>query len=253
MNYELDGSGETLVFIHGLSENLHYWEYLAANLKNDYQVLRIDLRGHGESELGEDEITIDTYAGDLYNLLEDLNIGDINLIGFSLGGAVALDFAVNHPEIVSSLVLMSTFCKSDKQLEHIFVEFKDALESSFGEFFDLILPMALCPDVIDKNRVEIGILKEITSQSASPQAYLKAINACSGFNVENELSQIKMPTLVLAGRYDEITSLNSQKELKNNIENSEIFILDNAKHNLLVGRNNEKVLNILRNFLKKEK
>ena len=62
MNYKLEGSGETLVFIHGLSDNLLYWEFLANHLKGNYQILRIDLRGHGGSELGNDEITIDTYV-----------------------------------------------------------------------------------------------------------------------------------------------------------------------------------------------
>jgi len=109
LNYKLEGSGETLVFIHGLSDNLLYWEFLASNLKENFQVLRVDLRGHGQTELGDDEISIGTYADDLYNLLCDLNIDNIRLIGFSLGSAVALDFTVRYPDFVSSLVLMSSF------------------------------------------------------------------------------------------------------------------------------------------------
>ena len=75
MNYKLEGSGETLVFIHGLSDSLLYWEYLASNLKDQYQVLRVDLRGHGESELKDDELTIGLFADDLHSLLRELNIG----------------------------------------------------------------------------------------------------------------------------------------------------------------------------------
>lgn len=117
MNYKLEGNGETLVFIHGLSDNLLYWEYLASNLKNDYQILRVDLRGHGNSGLGNDEISIDTYVDDLFVLLDELNLEKINLVGFSLGGAVALAFTIKYPSIVSSLVLMSSFCKTDDYLE----------------------------------------------------------------------------------------------------------------------------------------
>ena len=51
MNYRIDGNGKTLVFIHGLSDNLLYWEFLANNLQHDHQILRVDLRGHGDSEL----------------------------------------------------------------------------------------------------------------------------------------------------------------------------------------------------------
>ncbi|WP_067044523.1 alpha/beta fold hydrolase [Methanobrevibacter sp. YE315] len=253
MNYKLEGAGETLVFIHGLSDDLLYWEYMATYLKDDYQVLRIDLRGHGESELGNDKITIGTYADDLYNLLEDLNIANVNLIGFSLGGAVALDFAVRYPQMVSSLVLMSTFCKEDNHLEPFFVKFKDALESSFEEFFDLILPMVLCPDVIEGNEAEIEMLKKFASQNANPQAYIKAIDACADFNVEDKLSQISIPTLILVGKYDELTLPDTQMELKNKIKDSKVIVFDNVRHNLLVGKNNSEILNILKKFYKKIK
>ena len=83
MNYKLEGSGETLVFIHGLSDNLLYWEFLASNLKGQYQILRIDLRGHGGSKLGNDEIILDTDVKDLKTLLDELKIKKVNLIGYS--------------------------------------------------------------------------------------------------------------------------------------------------------------------------
>lgn len=250
MNYKLEGIGETLVFIHGLSDNLLYWEFLACNLKEDYQVLRVDLRGHGESELGDDEISIDTYVDDLYNLLDELGIGQINLIGFSLGSAIALDFTVKYPHIVSSLVLMSSFYKVDEHLEDIFNQFENALESSFEDFYDLILPMVLCPDVIEDNKQELEALKVIISQSANVQAYIKAIGAGLNFDIEDKLSSIDVSTLILAGRYDDITLLESQKELQSKIKNSELIVFDDVKHNLLIGENNEKILNILKNKYK---
>ena len=250
MNYKLEGIGETLVFIHGLSDNLLYWEFLASNLKDDYQVLRVDLRGHGESELGNDEISIDTYVDDIYNILDELGIGQINLIGFSLGSVIALDFTVKYPQIVSSLVLMSSFYKVDEHLKNIFNQFENALESSFEDFYDLILPMVLCPDVIGDNKQELEALKVITSQSANVQAYIKAIGAGLNFDIEDNLSDINVSTLILAGKYDDITLLESQKELQSKIKNSELIVFDDVKHNLLIGENNEKILNILKNNYK---
>lgn len=251
MNYKIDGQGETLVFIHGLSDSLLYWEFLASNLKDNYRVLRFDLEGHGESELRNDEITIDTYVNDLLGLLDELNIGKFHLIGFSLGGAIALDFTVKHPQMVDSLVLMSSFCKVDEYLEDIFNRFRNALESSFEDFYDLILPMVLCPDVIDNNFEELEFYKNIASKTANAQAYVKAIDAGSDFNVENELSEIDVLTLVLAGKYDDLTLLESQKDMQGKIKNSKLMVLDDVKHNLLIGENNEKILEILRDFYKK--
>lgn len=249
MNYKVEGSGKTLLFIHGLSDNLLYWEYLASNLKQDCQVLRVDLRGHGESELGNDEISMDIYVDDLYNLLEDLSIDKINIIGFSLGGAVALEFTHRFPQMVSSLVLMSSFYKTDEHLENIFTEFRDALKNSFESFFDLILPRVLCPDVIEKNKKELDMLRQITSQSANTQAYIGAVDACLVFDVGDNLSQIDVPTLILAGKYDDITLLKSQKDLQSKIKDSKLIVFDDVKHNLLVGKNNEKILDILKKEL----
>lgn len=246
MNYKLEGNGETLVFVHGLSDSLVYWEFLASNLREDYQVLRYDLRGHGDCELGEDEITIDTYVEDLYALITELGIGNVNLIGFSLGGAIALDFAVKYPEMVSSLVLMSTFHRADGHMVEVLNNFKKALNEGFEEFYDLILPMVLCPDVIDDNKDELELLKRIASQSANVEAYINAVEACLDFDIECELSKITIPTLILAGKYDDISTLELQKEMQSKIKGSRLIVFDDTRHNLLVGKNNEKILYILK-------
>lgn len=251
LNYKVEGSGEALVFIHGLSDSLLYWEFLAANLKNDYQIIRMDLRGHGESELGSDEITLDTYVDDLKCLLDDLNVSNVNLIGFSLGGAIAIEFTVKYPDIVDSLVLMSSFYKVDQYSTDILNQFRDALSNGFEDFYDVILPMVLCPEVIDANKEDLMMLRDVASQAANTEAYIKAVDVCSGLNLEDDLSKIDVPTLVLVGKYDDISLLDTQKELKNSIENSELIVFDDVKHNLLVGKNNEKILEILNDFYKK--
>ena len=248
MNFKVEGNGRPLVFIHGLSDSLLYWEFLASNLKQDYQIIRMDLRGHGESYLGNDEVNIDLYVDDLKNLLNDLNLDNVDLIGFSLGGAVALDFSLKYPENVSSLVLMSSFSKSDEYLTNIFTQFKDALKNSFEDFYDLILPMVLCPEVIDDNREALDQIREFASKTANTDAYIKAVDACMEFDVDDSLSKIEVPTLVMSGKYDEISLLSSQRQLQKKIKNSELIVFDNVKHNLLVGKNNERVLEVLEKF-----
>lgn len=248
LNYVVEGSGKPLVFIHGLSDNLMYWDFLANYLKDDFQVIRFDLRGHGDSQLGDEEITIDTYVEDINRLLEELKISDANLIGFSLGGAIAQQFTITYPNKVNSLVLMSTFYKLDQHSFNILTQFKEKLSEGFGEFFDYILPLILCPDVIEANKEELMILKQMALQNANVDAYIKAVNASLNFNIENEISEIDVPTLILTGKYDDVFLPESQKDLKNQIENSELIVMDNVKHNILVDENNEKVMKILENF-----
>lgn len=251
LNYVVEGEGETLLFIHGLSDNLLYWEVLASFLKKDYRILRIDLRGHGESPLGSDEISVDVYSDDLKSLLDELNINNVNIIGFSLGGSVALDFAIKHPDMVSSLVLMSTFSRCDDHFNQVFSEFKRHLSRGFGDFYDYMIPNVLCPDVIENNREELRAIKEFASINANVEAYIKAADAGLAFDVDGALSEIKAPTLVLAGRHDEICPLYCAERLHDGIENSQLIVLDGLKHNLLVGKNNAKIVDLLREFIKK--
>lgn len=251
LNYAVEGDGEPLVFIHGLSDNLLYWEALATALRREFKVVRFDLRGHGKSSLGEDEISIGTYANDLKSLLDELDITKANLIGFSLGGAVAMDFALRFPDYVSSLVLMSTFYKCDDDCATVFSQFIDALNLSFEDFFEFMLPKVLCPDVIESNREELDFLKQAASKTANIEAYKMATEACFNFDVENQLSQIRVPTLILAGEYDEIFPKSIQESLSEKIENSKLIVFDNLKHNLLIGKNNVEIVEILKEFYKK--
>ncbi len=253
MNYKIEGSGETLVFIHGLSDSLVYWEILANSLKDDFQVLRIDLRGHGDSDLGNDDITLDVYVNDLFNFLTELNMDKVNLIGFSLGGAIALDFAVKYPQYVSSLVIMSSFAKTDNYLKNILNDFKMALKNSFEDFYDMILPKVLCPDVIEKNAEELELIKHVSAQNANVEGVIKALDVCLDIDIEDNLSEIDVPTLILAGKYDELSLLSFQESLHEKIVNSQMIVFDNVKHNLLVGKNNLEILKILKSFFKKNK
>ena len=197
---------------------------------------------------GDEEITISTYTNDLNNILIDLCIGKVNLVGFSMGGAIALDFAIKYPSKVSSIVLMSGFSKCDSHLAGIFSKFENALDKGFNEFYDVILPMVLCPDVIQNNFEELQMIKEFSSQNANVLAIQKAIGAGLQFNIENRL-----PVLILAGKYDDICLLSMQTDVCKKIKCAELIVFDNVKHNLLIGKNNLKISEILQEFLNKKR
>lgn len=253
LNYVCEGEGEAVVLIHGLSDNLNYWEILAGTLKNNFKVIRFDLRGHGKSQLGNDDITVDLYADDLKNILDELNVSKVNLVGFSLGGCVALDFAVRYPSQVSSIVLMSSCARVSFHSQGVLNQFLDALDDGFEEFYDLILPMVLCPDVILKNKDELDFLKEVSLQTADVDAFKKAIHAMMQFDVFDNLCDIEVPVMVLGGKYDEITPIDEQIELSDNVKNSKAVVFDDVKHNLLVGKNVVRVCDVLIDFLKNNK
>ena len=251
INYELEGEGKTIVFVHGLSDSLAYWKVLSENLKNDYQTLIYDLRGHGESSDDDRNTTIDLYQEDLYQLLKSLNIENAVFVGLSLGGNVILDLAVNHPEMVNGLVVMSSFPEHDEKLKNIFDDFDNAIDEGFIEFFDTILPYTLPDDILEEHKELLENVKVEAAKTANIEGIKKGINAGYGFNLTDKLNEINAPTLVIAGEEDNLTTLDIQRKISDNIQDSELIVLEKTKHNILIGRNIEKVLNIINDFMSK--
>jgi len=105
--YELHGEGnkKTIVFIHGFSLDSRIWEPQIKEFQNTHQVLVYDMRGYRKSSLPK---RVYSHHEDLKALLDFLHIQNTTLIGHSLGGEVAIDFALTYPSYVNRLVLIST-------------------------------------------------------------------------------------------------------------------------------------------------
>ena len=251
INYELEGNGKTIVFVHGLSDNLEYWKIITSELKNNYQVLIYDLRGHGNSTTDDEEISIDLYQEDLYQLLKALNIDNAVFAGLSLGGNIIMDFAIEHPEMVNGLIIMSSFSEQNDRLAKIFNDFEEGIDNGFVEFFDVIVPYTLTEDMLEMHRETLDLLKYEAAKVANIEGIKKGIKAGNAFNITDRLSEIDVPTIVIAGAEDDLTDFDTQRKISDNIKDSELIILENTKHNLLVGYNIEKILNIINEFMQK--
>jgi pimeloyl-ACP methyl ester carboxylesterase len=109
--YELHGDGgEPLVFVHGYTGDHTDWEYQIPDFSRDYQVLVMDLRGHGRSEAPKDRdvYTIEAMAADVEALVDKLGLARYHLVGHSMGGGVVEEMALHNPERLLSLTLEDT-------------------------------------------------------------------------------------------------------------------------------------------------
>ena len=91
INFKIEGHEFPVVLIHGFSDDLYFWEYIAENLKKYFTVIRMDLRGHGKTPIGDKPIDNRLLAHDITELLKKLYIEKCHVIGFSLGGSIALE------------------------------------------------------------------------------------------------------------------------------------------------------------------
>jgi len=107
--YEDTGQGPPVVLIHGHSLDLCMWQYqVPALLQAGYRVVRYDVRGHGRSAAPAQGYTWENYAADLADLLTCLDVESAHLVGISMGGGIALQFVLNFPQRVLSLVLVDS-------------------------------------------------------------------------------------------------------------------------------------------------
>ena len=105
INYTIQGEGEALVLIHGYLESLEIWDEFAEDLAHDFKVIRVDLPGHGLSEVIQETHEMELLAGAVKTVLDENRIGSAVVIGHSMGGYVTLAFADQYPETVSRFSL----------------------------------------------------------------------------------------------------------------------------------------------------
>lgn len=103
LNYEIQGNGQSVVLLHGLFGDLDNLKGLGRELQQNYQVIYVDLRNHGDSPHTE-AMNFALMAADIHRLLQQLQTGPVHIVGHSLGGKVAMEFALRYPEQALSVV-----------------------------------------------------------------------------------------------------------------------------------------------------
>ena len=110
LNYHVEGKGEAVVLIHGVGGDLGNWDAIAAQLASARKVIRVDLRGHGKSQVIRSPLTAEDLARDVVEVMDEAGVEAGAVAGFSLGGQVALALALGWPARVRRLALISTVC-----------------------------------------------------------------------------------------------------------------------------------------------
>ena len=108
--YEVHGNGPPLVLIHGVAACHKAWQMQIADFSRYFRVITYDVRGHGNSTESDQRDSIELFASDLKVLLNNLGVTKAHICGFSMGGLIAQQFAIDYPSTVDKLIIASTFC-----------------------------------------------------------------------------------------------------------------------------------------------
>lgn len=219
------GVGEPLVLIHGLGEVKEGWQS-QFELADQFELIIPDLRGHGECTK-TNGISIPNFAADIIGLLKELEIENANILGLSMGGAVAQEIYRQAPTLCRSLLLISTFHYFPNKLRGLlFNNRKRKFESVASTGQHTETAARLCLYSWNEDTVE----KFTRFFQPKDHIFLASLKACLDVNNLKLLPQIKVPTLIIGGQFDAVLPVWIQTWMHKLIPHSEFIILRNAGH-----------------------
>ncbi|HOX84323.1 MAG TPA: alpha/beta hydrolase [Chryseolinea sp.] len=227
-----DEKAPAIVFIHGFPLNKAMWNHQVEILRNRYRVITYDVRGYGNSEPGDEELTIDLFALDLKRLLDALNLEKVILCGFSMGGYIALRAIEKFPERFDSLILCDTQCSADtpeskdKRMKSI-----QAIRLGGIELYaDQILSGFFFNDPVNKKSKEMIEVRRMI-ESSSPEVVCNTLLALADRSETcSNLEKIDIPVLILVGNEDNVTPPSAAEFMHSKISGSTLFKLGKAAH-----------------------
>ncbi len=234
--YEIHGEGEPVVLIGGLGADTFLWFRQTPELSKNFQVVVFDNRGAGESDKPEEPYTIKMFADDTAGLLKALAIPHAHIVGASLGGLIAQEFALAYPQMVDRLVLASTgFGGPHMVTPSIFalIPMLLTMRRSGDPALDIRRSFALFTSQ-EWCAQNAGLVTQYVDWRVAhpqpPAAYKRQQAAVKTFDGENRIGQIQSPVLIIHGANDRVVPVKNAHLLKSKLPQAQLVILPDAGH-----------------------
>jgi 3-oxoadipate enol-lactonase len=220
INHQIDGEGtgkETIVLINGLADDLQSWGFQIPDLvAAGYRILSFDNRGIGQSDKPAGPYTSRLLADDAKALVDSLGIRDFHLMGVSMGGMIAQEYALAYGSDLKSLTLACTYGKADPFCQQMFAMWGDLAKDISVPFVMRDVALWAFTGPFFENRpddaAEFG--KAMAALDMSLEAYLAQLAVIQQHDALGRLSKLDVPTLVLAGEEDILIPVRLSKRLQ---------------------------------------
>ncbi len=240
-----DNSDIPVILINGLGADYLMWQPQIETYPSKGLYLIVpDLRGHGQSSAVE-EFTIEDCAKDIATLLEELSLENAIIVGMSLGGVVAQQFAYDYPKKVNKLIICDSFCNTN------------TLFRKCNGWLQWVM-LKISPNIISKTlylaykgkekEMALNYLKDSIRKMNTKQV-IQEREALNKIDFRDKISKIQLPTLVLVGSDFGKFAIKMAKEIATHIQNSEFFIIEGGcdPSNLTAtNKFNDKILDFIR-------
>jgi 3-oxoadipate enol-lactonase len=222
----------TIIFIHGFPLNKWMWENQIEILRENYRVIVYDIRGHGNTDAGNDNYSIELFVNDLLSLMDALKIKKAILCGFSMGGYIALNAIENYPERFDALLLCDTNCAADlpEAKEKRMKTIELIKEKGLDQYAEESLKKLFAPISFSKHIKEIAIVREMIMKTSRQSLYKTLHALAERTETCTNVHKVKVPVLIMVGKEDEITPPDVALVMHEKIKGSIIHIIDHAGH-----------------------
>lgn len=245
--WESSGSGEPVLFLHGLGGSMPDWDAQVPAFSRTYRVLRLDVRGHGRSDKPAGKYEVEEFASDAIAVLGAAGVDRAHIVGISMGGMIALQLALDAPRLVRSLVLVNTgpAVRAENLAERLALWQRRILTRFLSmEKFAAILAKRLFPEPgQDAMRAEF----HRRWVANDPKAYRESYLALLRWSVEDRVHLIREPALVVHAELD-YTTLERKERWARKLPNARVVTIAGGRHAVSMDRA-EEFNRVVREFL----
>jgi pimeloyl-ACP methyl ester carboxylesterase len=235
LSYERSGSGPPLLLIMGMSGTaLHWGEPFLELLRRDFEVIAFDHRGVGASTRLDGEITTAAMAADASALLAALEIESAHVLGISMGGMIAQELALDHPEQVRTLTLGCTYCGgpdgrlSAPEVTQLLAEslMSGDRERALRTAWELNVSKTMAAD----GEAYATFLAIAERGAVAVPVIMAQLQACRAHDTSARLAELSAPTLVIHGTDDQLLPVSNGRQIAGLIAGSKLEIFDGTGH-----------------------
>jgi (E)-2-((N-methylformamido)methylene)succinate hydrolase len=229
----IGGSGPPVALVHGVGADLGSWDRVAERLGDRFTVVRADLRGHGRSSRIESCRMAD-FVGDLVATLDAFGLEAVDLVGFSLGGLIAQWFALEHPDRVRRLVLVSTVAgRTPAERARVLERADKVRDEGIASVVSAAEDRWFTPAFKAANPEKVALrLSQLKANDHRSYAAAYRVFAEADENVN--LAAIRHPTLVVTGENDIGSNTRMARRMNEAIAGSRLVILPELRHSVLM-------------------
>src|SRR3984957_17179101 len=230
--YHVLGEGPPVILLHPFPANHEFWLPLANALSSRYRLILPDLRGHGDSEIGEGSATMEKHAADLFRVMDDADVGRAPLIGVSIGGYALFEFWRKNRGRVAAVGLCNTKAPTDNAETRAarLQAANDVLERGTEQFFESMITRVLGKTTREtRPDLAYGALRMM--REMSPAGVGSVLRGMAGRpDSVYTLKAINVTTLLVTGDEDILTGVNEAELMRGHLAGSQLRVIPKAGH-----------------------